>query len=176
MNNYGKLIDSNTLQFERVLPGSRERVWQYLVDAEKRSLWFAGGPTDLSPNGRMELHFHNSTLSEIPDPTPEKYQEYGDGYQSFATILEVKEPELLKIKWEEGLVTFSLEDLGNGETKLTLTHERLQDTDEYKIGTLAGWHTHLDILSDHFHGAEIKGFWKVHMQLEEEYTGLLPKA
>lgn len=173
MGKYGKLIDSTTLQFERTLPGPIERVWEYLVDGEKRALWFAGGLTDLSPNGNMEFHFNNSKFSSVPDPTPEKYSEYADGSKSLATIVQYEEPYLLVFNWEEGLITFKLEELNNDQIKFTLTHERLQDSKEYRVGTLAGWHTHLDILHDHLNNLEIKSFWTVHMKLESEYEDRL---
>lgn len=32
MNRYGKLIDANTVQFKRLLPGSIEHVWSYLKE------------------------------------------------------------------------------------------------------------------------------------------------
>ena len=53
MKNYGKLINASTLEFERILPGPIQTVWEYLVDADKRALWFAGGATDLRPYGTM---------------------------------------------------------------------------------------------------------------------------
>ena len=119
MNKYGKLINPTTLQFERMLPGPIDRVWEHLVDDTKRALWFAGGPTDLVPNGKMELVFNNSHFSSVPDPTPEKYKEYGDGYISFATIVEFNEPNLLVINWEDGQVTFELEEQSEGKVKFS---------------------------------------------------------
>ncbi len=173
MNEFGKLIDAQTLHFERILSGTRDQVWEYLVDYQKRSLWFAGGPTDLVSGGKMELIFRNSQFSKDPEPTPEKYKEYGDGFRSFATILEFEKPELLVIEWEEAIVRFQLVEVSVGQTKLTLTHENLKDDKKYRVGTFAGWHTHLNILVDRMNGNEVRGFWKVHMRLEEEYEKLL---
>ena len=169
MNEFGKLMDGNTLEFKRILNGSLEQVWDYLVDDHKRSLWFAGGPTDLKPNGKMDLIFNNSQFSEIHDPTPDKYKDFGDGFKSTATILEIRKPDLLVIDWEGGIVKFELKALSAGNIELTLTHEKLKDDKEYRIGTLAGWHTHLNILHDRLNGNKVKGFWEVHMRLEEEY-------
>ncbi|MEM1406878.1 MAG: SRPBCC family protein [Bacteroidota bacterium] len=169
MNEFGKLIDGNTLQFKRILPGTLEQVWEYLVDDRKRSLWFAGGPTELKPNGKMDLIFNNSQFSDTPDPTPDKYKDVGDGFKSTATILEVKKPVLLVIDWEGGNVKFELSRLSEGNIELTLTHEKLPEDREYRIGTFAGWHTHLNILFDRLNSNKVKGFWTVHMQLEEEY-------
>ena len=173
MNKFGKLINHNTLQFERILPGTKEQVWEYLVDDHKRSLWFAGGPTDLVPKGRMELIFNNSQFSDEPEPVPEKYKKYGDGYKSYATIVEVKAPELLIIQWEEGLVSFELSEHSEGSIKLILTHEKLPQEKDAKIGTLAGWHGHLDILDHRLKGNKVNGYWSTHMKLEEEYEKML---
>ena len=173
MDSYGKLIAKDTLQFKRILPGPIERVWEYLVDDEKRGKWFAGGPTDLVPDGKMELIFHNSTLSASPDPTPDKYKDFGDGFKSFATIVKVEKPTLLVINWEDGVVSFELKEQAQGKVKLTLTHEKLQKEKEYRVGVFAGWHTHVDILTDILEGREVQGFWKAHMKLEEEYSELV---
>lgn len=168
MNIYGELIDNTTLQFVRMLPGPIERVWEYITDGEKRSLWFAGGSTDLSAGGTVELVFKNNQLSSPPDVTPDKYQEYGDGFRSEAKVIKCEAPTLFVMQWE-GIVTFQLEEMGS-EVKLTLTHEKMQDTPETRVGTLAGWHTHLDILNDKLNNRMPKGFWKVHMPLEDEYA------
>lgn len=170
MNNYGELLDQNTLKFTRLLPGKVERVWEYLTDGELRSKWFAGGPLDLSTGGTMELHFDHSRLSDQDDPIPEKYQDMKDGTKSSATVLKVEKPHLFVIDWEGGVVTFQLEQIKDNEVLLTLTHERLRDSTEYRVGVLAGWHTHLDILVDVISGNAPKGFWSVHMPLEEEYA------
>ncbi|WP_258101654.1 SRPBCC family protein [Marinoscillum pacificum] len=169
MNNYGELIDQNTLQFKRLLSGKIERVWQYLTDSELRGKWFASGAIDLNPQGAMELNFHHQSLSKENDPIPEKYQNMKDGSKSSAVVLKAVPPSLLVIDWE-GKVTFDLEQIAENQVLLTLTHERLQDSRDYKIGVFAGWHTHLDILVDVVAGAEPKGFWRVHMPLEEEYA------
>ncbi len=166
MSKYGKIVEPNTLQFERLLPGAIGQVWKLITDAEKRALWFAGGPTDLQPGGEMQLVFRNSQFSP-PDPTPEKYKDFGDGFVSKATVLKCEPPHLFEIEWE-GVVRFELEE-ADGHVKLTLTHEKLQDNKETRVGTLAGWHTHLDILFDRLNGDDPKKFWPAHMHLEKEY-------
>ncbi len=167
MNNYGQLIAPNTLQFERLLPGTVEKVWEYITDGEKRALWFAGGATDLQAGGKMQLVFMNSQFSP-PDPVPEKYKEYGDGFVSEATISKCEPPHLFEIEWE-GLVRFELEQVGD-KVKLVLTHEKLVDNKEVRTGTLSGWHTHLDILNDRLNDQAPEKFWPKHMKLEDEYA------
>lgn len=172
MDTYGKLIRPDTLQFERIVPGPIERVWEYLTDSKKRGLWFASGELEMKKGGVMHLVFNNSQLSDPPDPAPQKYQEFGDGFKSQATVIKCQPPTQLVIHWEDGIVSFELEELED-KVKLTLTHEKLQETKEYRIGTFAGWHTHLDILVDRMNDRSPQGFWKVHMPLEDEYSRLL---
>lgn len=169
MNEYGKLIDKSTLQFVRILPGPIERIWEYLVDDSKRGQWFAGGPTDLSEGGEMKLVFNNSQLGSPSQETPDKYKEFGDGYESIAIVKESKAPTLLVINWENGIVKFELNDLEDGNVKLTLTHEKLSENFDERVGVFAGWHTHLNILQHLANGSDAPGFWGVHMGLEDEY-------
>lgn len=171
MSKHGKLIEPNILQFERLLPGPIERVWDMLVDDEKRSLWFAGGPTDLRPGGVMKLIFNNSQFSP-PDPAPEKHQEFGDGFVSQAIVEKCDPPTMLVINWESGIVTFALEEQG-AEVKLTLTHEKLPDGKEQRVGTLAGWHTHLGVLEARLKGNSPEKFWPIHDRLEGEYSQIV---
>ena len=167
MDKYGKLIADDTLMFERMLPGPIERVWDYLTDPNKRRLWFAGGPMDLQPQGDITFVFNHDRLSPNPDSPPEKYKEHANGSTSKAMVLECTPPSKLVIEWE-GKVTFQLSTEGQ-KVKLTLTHERLADKKEIRIGVMAGWHTHLDILVDRMNEKDPPGFWGVHMRLEEEY-------
>jgi len=168
MDKYGKLIANDSLQFERLLPGPIERIWDYLIDENKRKLWFCGGTSSTEPGGEITFEFNNSQLGEPKELTPEKYKDQGDGFISKAIVLESHEPHKLVIEWE-GIVTFKLEEQGD-EVLLTLTHEKLPDIKETKVGILAGWHTHLDILREHLDDKTPKGFWSAHMLREEEYS------
>src|SRR5688572_29818333 len=40
-------IAPDTVRMERLFPGPVERVWEFLVDPDKRALWLAGGPMEL---------------------------------------------------------------------------------------------------------------------------------
>ena len=168
MDNYAKITSPNTLQLERILPGPIERVWEYITDSEKRGLWFASGKLEPVEGGKMELIFNNSTLSFPPDKVPEKYKEFDDGYVSSAIVVKCDPPHVLVINWEDGLITFALQELED-KVRLTLTHEKLPEDSNQRIGAIAGWHTHLDILVDRMNNRDPKGFWTVHMSLEQEY-------
>lgn len=62
MNNYGKFTEPETLQFERLLPGPKERVWDYLTKSELRGKWLASGSMDLREGGNVKLVFNHQTL------------------------------------------------------------------------------------------------------------------
>jgi len=98
MDDYGKLIGSDTLVFQRLLPGTVEQAWEYLVDPEKRKLWFAGGSSYLDSGVDFQLVFNNEQLSEEHDPTPEKYDEFGEGFVSEAKVIRIEPPYLLEIE------------------------------------------------------------------------------
>lgn len=170
---YGEMIDSDTLLFRRVLQGTVEQVWSYLTESEKRGEWLASGEMELRVGGRVELHFDNSSLSEAEEEIPEKYREFEESSSLFGRITRLEPPRLLSHTWaeetgEESEVTYELSPEDEG-VLLELTHRRLGDNRDLHLGVLAGWHTHLDILEDRLRGRSTKGFWSVHMALEEEY-------
>ncbi len=168
MDKYGKLINEHTLQFERMLPGPVDKVWEYLVDPEKRGKWFSAGTMNHTPGEEITFVFNHSTLSPEKDPLPDKYKVYEGGSTSTAHIIAVEPPHLLKFNWEGGIVTMELSEADAG-VRLVLTHEKLRDEKDYRLGVMGGWHTHLDILVDLLNGKLPKGFWKVHTRLEQEY-------
>lgn len=173
MNNYGKLIDPNTLQFVRLLSASQEQVWDYLVDDEKRGLWFASGPMESHPGGKVEYRFNHSKLSQVKEVVPEKYKSTEGGMTSIADVLTYDKPHLLEIGWEGGVVTFQLEEMENGLVKLTLTHSNLPSDKGQRLGTFAGWHTHLNVLGDRIDQIDPKGFWTEHGKFEIEYSSIV---
>lgn len=170
MKDQGKLIGPSTLYFERLLPGPIEKVWKYLTDSELRGLWFASGETELKPKGKIEFHFKHDRLSDEHDPIPEKYSEHAEGSSSYGEVLEVDPPFLLKYVWgSDGIVTYKLTEVESNQVLLELTHEKLSKDKDFRVGVMAGWHTHLNILQDRLEGKAPKGFWSVHMPLEDFY-------
>ena len=168
MDKYGKLINPNTLRFERLLPGPIELVWKYLTDSELRGKWLASGEMELKEGGDITFFFFHDNLSNQPDPVPEKYKEMEKGHHSKGVVLKVDAPNILKFTWDnEGEVTINLIPEGE-KVRLVLVHEKLVGKDTI-IGGSAGWHTHLDILADNLEGKEPKPFWKIHMEFEKEY-------
>ena len=172
MSHYGERIDDTTVRFERLLPGPIERVWQYLTDGEKRARWLCGGEMELRVGGKVEMHFHNASLSSQPDvDPPEKYRELPEQMSFGGTVTRCEPPRLLAFTWdfedEPSEVCYELQEAGD-RVRLVLTHRKLTSHDEI-ISASGGWHTHLDILEDVLNGREPQAFWKAHTPLEAEY-------
>ncbi len=172
MSHYGERIDKTTVRFERLLPGPIERVWKYLTDGDQRAKWFCGGYTELRAGGKVELHFHNASLSTQPDiEPPEKYKDMPETMSFGGTVTQCEPPRLLAHTWdfedEPSEVCFELEEVGD-QVRLVLTHRKLGSREEM-ISACGGWHTHLDILEDVLDGREPAAFWKAHTPLEAQY-------
>ena len=177
MNPYGTATAPDTVRIERLLPASVERVWDYLTDPQKRRLWLASGPMQLSGNGNVELIFRNSELTQNDDPPPAKYAREAGEVRAAGRILECEPPHLLAFTWagtgdDASRVRFELTARGD-QTHLLVTHSRL-GTREALLSVAGGWHTHLDILIDRIEGREPDGFWRTHTRLEAEYDRLIP--
>lgn len=171
-DSYGELVDDSTVRFERMLPGPIERVWDYIVDADKRAKWLCGGNTELEVGGLVEMHFHNASLSKQPDiEPPEKYRDMPEKMSFQGRVTRVQPPRLLAHTWEFGdehsEVCYELEEIGDA-VRLTLTHKRLKSHEEI-ISVCGGWHTHLGILAALLDDEEPAAFWKTHTPLEADY-------
>lgn len=172
MSHYGERIDETTVRFERLLPGPIERVWQYLTDGDKRASWLCGGEMELRVGGKVEMHFHNASLSSQADiDPPEKYRDLPEKMSFGGSVTRCEPPRLLAYTWdfedEPSEVCYELQEAGD-RVRLVLTHRKLTSHDEI-ISASGGWHTHLDILEDVLNGREPQAFWKAHTPLEAEY-------
>ncbi len=171
MNDYGVVMETGTIRFERLLPGPIERVWAYLTESDKRRSWFAGGEMDLRAGGQVELVFRNSELS-ADEATPEKYKQY-EGLSTQGRITRCEPPRLLSFTWGEeppapdSEVSFELSPRGK-DVLLVLTHRRLADR-KSMLGVSGGWHSHLGILEDQLNGRTPRPFWTTHAKLEADY-------
>ncbi len=176
MSQYGELIAPDTVQFKRLLPGTIDRVWSYLVEGDKRRRWLAGGDTEERVGGQVELHFHNASLSSLPDdPPPEKYKDMPEPMSYAGEVTQCEPKTLLAHTWlgndgEASEVTYELEQRDDG-VFLTLTQRRLPA--EKITGTCGGWHTHLDVLADVLAEKEPQPFWRTFTALEAEYQARL---
>jgi uncharacterized protein YndB with AHSA1/START domain len=179
MSQYGEVIDASTVRFTRVLPGPLEKVWSYLVDADKRAKWLCGGETELLVGGHVDLLFHNASLSTQADmERPEKYRDLPEKIVFSGTVTRCEPPRVLAHTWdfedESSEVCYELSEQGD-KVLLVLTHTKLTGRDEMQ-SVCGGWHTHLGMLIDVLNGTEPRPFWKTHTALEAEYEKILKQA
>lgn len=171
MSEYGQQTGPNSLEFTRSFPSSVEKVWEYLVDPEKRKLWFCGGATDNFVGGKITFQFDHRRLSE--SPPLEKYADE-ETVTHFGDILEYDPPRRLAFTWFEpgsddgSKVVMSLSAIDESTTQLHLTHEGLIGRD-ILIGVFAGWHGHFDLLGEVLAGPRGSDFWVLTKRLEAEY-------
>lgn len=172
MSEYGVVLESGAVRFERLLPGPVERVWEYLTDSEKRGTWLASGAFDLRVGGETNLLFRHSQITR--EQPPEKYREMNEkGILSKGTITRYEPPHALAFTWDgdgnpPSEVTFELTPR-DGKTLLALTHRKLADAAAMK-DVSGGWHVHLDLLEDQLAGNPPRGFWSRLDGLEAEYA------
>ena len=162
----------------RLLPGPIERIWEYLVDPEKRARWFAGGPMEPKKGGQVELFFHHKNLAPGETPPEDHKQVQDPGFKMPATVLRWEPPHVLSYTFDDDSdVTFELTPHGE-QVQLVLTH-RSRGTDvPYLNGYASGGHTHLAQLIALLEGAPRPPFWPMHARLKEEYKkayAALPK-
>jgi uncharacterized protein YndB with AHSA1/START domain len=174
VSDYGTILESGTIRFERLLPGPIERVWAHLTESDKRGKWLASGPLEPKVAGRVELHFRHADLSPHREEIPQKYKQYENGASFTAEVTRCEPPHVLSHTWGDGSeVTFELTPQGQG-VLLVLTHRRLTPTGMQSVA--GGWHTHLGILVDHLNGRVPQPFWSAHARLEGEYERRIAAA
>jgi uncharacterized protein YndB with AHSA1/START domain len=168
MSDYATASGS-TLRIERRLPGPIERVWSYIVDPEKRALWFVGGPWDLRPGGTAHNEWDHTRLSE--EPTPEAWKSF-DGMSTTGTIVRVEPPHILAYRTDMGMgefeVTFELRADGE-DVIFTLTQAPVDAKGMADFAS--GWHAYVDILEDRVRGVNPRGFWTNFDRLAKAYAG-----
>lgn len=168
---HGQLIEPTVLKLQRLLPGTVERVWAYLVDSDLRRKWLAAGEMTLVPGSPLELVWRNDDLTRPPGVRP---PEFPAEQRMASRVIAVDPPKSLTIGWgSEGDVTFELAPAGE-RVLLTIVHRRLTDR-VTKLNVSAGWHAHLDILHAALGGAPAAPFWDNWASLRDHYDRLLPR-
>jgi uncharacterized protein YndB with AHSA1/START domain len=172
MNEYGEVLESGAVRFERLLPGPIERVWSYLTEAEKRATWFCGGETEPRAGGQLSLFFKHSLITD--EEPPESYRKMNDeGSLMSGTITAWEPPRRFAFNWvgmgdPDSDVEFLLSEAGD-KVRLVLTHRRLA-TKARMANVSSGWHLHLGLLEDQLTGQKPRGFWSRHEGLMAEYA------
>jgi uncharacterized protein YndB with AHSA1/START domain len=167
---YGQLIQPTTLRIERLLPGTRERVWEYLTQSDLRRQWMAAGDMEEEEGSSFELVWRND---ELTDPPGERPAGFGDEHRMQSRIVECDPPRKLTITWSgSGNVSFELAQRGD-DVLLTVIHRRLPDRSSLLMHA-AGWHIHLDILAARMTGEKPETFWDGWSRLMTDYDQRLP--
>jgi uncharacterized protein YndB with AHSA1/START domain len=164
---YGELIEPTTLKIQRVLPGSVERVWDYLTKSDLRRQWFAAGDMEMKKGATFELVWRNNELTNPPGKLPDGFN---GNHTMTSTIIACDPPRKLAFTWGmggTGDVTFTLEPRGE-RTLLTVVHTGLVDPNvRGKVGP--GWHAHIDVLAARMSGTEPAPFWDNWTRLKADY-------
>lgn len=181
MSEYGELLDEQTVRFERLLPGPIERVWAFLIESDKRAQWLCSGDIETLEGGRVDMHFHNLSISRssVDDiARPEKYEDRPEEISFTGSVTRCEPMRLVEHTWEfddeNSLVCYELTEEGD-KVRLVLTHTRLE-TDDIVLSVSGGWHTHLNILEDVLAGGALRPFYKMQTELEAEYKKRLGMA
>ena len=170
---YGTQLEDGSLRFVRDLPGPIERVWEYLVDPEKRAMWFCGGTTGSKPGDLYTMAFNHDHLSH--EPLPERYASMQGGIEMEGQIIAIDPPHLLIFKGvsEDEETRIELSEQA-GRVQLILIQAPPADFGQL-TGTAAGWHAHLGMLIDQLGGGKPRGFWTDHEEAAGYYqTALKP--
>ena len=170
---YGQFHSRGEVRIIRTLPGPIERIWEYLTDPDKRARWFAGGPMEPRPGGKIELFFRHANIAphEVPPEKMKKVHE--EGFTMPGKILRWEPPRVLSYTFDEDSdVTFELTPQGK-EVLLVLTHHaRGVDLPDI-TGYASGWHAHLMLLLALLEEKPLPPFWSTHAKLKEDYSRLL---
>ena len=165
MTGGAEITGPGTVRLERVLPGTPERVWEYLTDPELRVTWFAGGVLDARVGGVTDFRYDHARISA--EPVPEEFRDH----RETGVVTAYEPPRLLAFTFGDGVVEFRLDRVAGG-TRLVLTHTRLDLPGDFAPAG-AGWHAHLDVLAARVSGQAPPPFWALHERLEREYAAAL---
>lgn len=172
MSDYGVVLESGAVRFERLLPGPIERVWAYITEGDKRAKWFCGGDVEPRVGGEVALFFQHSRITD--EPPPESARKMNDeGKLMTGTVTTWEPPYRFAFNWvgmgdPDSDVEFELSPAGD-KVRLVLTHRRLATKDRMAMVS-SGWHLHINLLEDQLTGSKPRGFWSVHEGLQAEYA------
>jgi uncharacterized protein YndB with AHSA1/START domain len=168
------VITAQELRFERTLNAPAETVWRFLTDPEMRARWFMGGEIEPRAGGKIWMTFDHDSLSDGDAPMPEKYAK-NRGKKWHETITVWDPPRRLAYSWDNGdagTVTFDLEPLDEGRTRLVLVHSGLRGpADAKNFG--GGWGSHLAVLVRRIDGERVESFWDLHAEAEAKAAAAL---
>lgn len=171
---HGAFTGPDEIRIVRILPGPVERVWQYLVDPEKRARWFCGGELEQKAGGKIVFAMHHKNLAPDEAPPPEYAAVQDPGVSFGGKVLKCEAPRLLVFTFgsDDSEVTIELAPQG-GQVQLVLTHRTRGAEERAELSNYgSGWHIHLAHLIALLEGAPRPPFWSVHTKLKAEYEAL----
>lgn len=176
-NRLGEMLARDGVRIERLMAGPIERLWNYLIDPDKRRTWFGAGEIEPRSGGHVAIEIQNAELSDTGDLPPPKYAQHAGPSQILGRVTVCEPPRLFGFRWEHAPdlwseVRIELEPHGD-KVMLRLTHTRLPTRDAL-IGVSAGWHTHLDILAARLAGEPPASFWRTMTRLDAIYDQRIP--
>jgi uncharacterized protein YndB with AHSA1/START domain len=139
MSQNGQLKRVAMVEFQRILPGPIERVWEFLTDTRKLPSWFGEGTIEPRAGGAVNLmggHFRGIVTQWKPP-------------RRLVYSINVLGPGETQSQYPESYLSTELSARGD-DVVLTLTH--LPVLDRFEKQNAMGWHTFLDML-----GAALKG-------------------
>jgi uncharacterized protein YndB with AHSA1/START domain len=174
-----EILSGDSLRIERIIAASPQRIWDHLVDPEKRARWFCAGDTLSDVGQEFELRFNHTRITD--DKPPEKYKSMDASQPDFVSkgrVLAFEPPRLLKFAWSESEgppseVLFELAPHGDA-TRLVITHTKLPNRKEL-IGVGAGWNAHLGVLEDELAGKPHRAFWADIVRFEADLERIVPQ-
>ena len=174
MTSPSTLLSPGVVRLERLLPGPVDRVWDYLVDSEKRATWLAAGEWDLRVGGAIRMTPDNNRLSRDKN-APEAYRKNG-GKVVTGVITRLEPKRLVAHTWTwqdlDSEVTYELTPRGK-DVLLVIVHRALQPR-QVVLGVMAGWDVHTGILEDVLRGVEPRPYWAEWAKLEKQYSPAVP--
>ena len=161
MTEFGFFPNTESVRFERSLPGPIDRVWSYLTEAEALSTWFARGRIEPRLGGRITLAFPNEK----------------GGAKIQGIVRRFEPPRALAYTWilglpngasQESLAAFDMEP-EDARVKLVLTHQSIAAG--FRPHTAAGWHALLDELEAQLDGVAPEPFIEIVRRVYPVYAG-----
>jgi|HubBroStandDraft_1064217.scaffolds.fasta_scaffold08230_7 uncharacterized protein YndB with AHSA1/START domain len=157
MSDLGRLIAPGTLQFERLMPGPIERVWDYLTKTELLATWFM--PGTIGTRVGADVSFEFGMIGTITAYEPPRLVEYtwNEAESSVGAVI-------------DALVRWELREQGD-RVLLILTHSRMPAASISGFG--AGWHAGLAGLAEQLDGTEPSPDDNDYTALEARYAELV---
>ena len=143
MSDPGEMGIAPMVRFERTLPGSIERVWEFLTDTARLPNWFGNGT--IEPRAGGAVHFMDGHVRGVVTQW--------DPPRKLAYTWNVLGPGEDKSDYPESYLTITLESRGD-EVLLTLTH--LPVLERFEKQNAMGWHTYLDMLAAAIRGEPVE--------------------